>query len=75
MESETARIDCNPKKFRFYHFLGAEYVESFLRTGLLKVTLLGHSNDYFEYKPGFLNPNVEHDWNVAIKGGGLVWCV
>lgn len=69
MENETARIDCYPKKFRFYHFLGAEYVESFLRTGLLKVTQLGHSNDYFEYKPGFLNSNVEHDWNIAIKGG------
>lgn len=69
MENEKTSIARYPKKFRFYHFLGAEYVENFFRKEMLKVTQLGHSNDYFEYKPGFLNPNVEHDWNIAIKGG------
>lgn len=56
------------KTFRFYHFIRTEYVESFLRSGQLKVTQLGHSNDYFEYKPGFTDSNVEHDWNLSIKG-------
>ena len=56
------------KTFRFYHFIKAQYVESFLRSDQLKVTQLGHSNDYFEYKPGFSDSNVERDWNLAIKG-------
>lgn len=56
------------KTFRFYSFIKYQYVESFLRTGLLKVTQLGHSNDYFEYKPGFTDGSVERKWNIAIKG-------
>lgn len=56
------------KTYRFYHFVKAQYVENFLRTDWLKVTQLGHANDYFEYKPGFTDANVESDWNLAIKG-------
>ena len=56
------------KTFRFYHFISSRYVEDFLRSGLLKVTQLGHSNDCFEYKPGFSDSNVEREWNHSIIG-------
>ena len=68
MANEDSILVNETKTFRFYHFIGAEYVEGFLRTGLLKTTQLGHSNDYFEYKPGFASPNVEWKWNRMIKG-------
>lgn len=68
MANEDSILVNETKTFRFYHFIGAEYVEGFLRTGLLKTTQLGHSNDYFEYKPGFANPNMEWIWNHMIKG-------
>jgi|GEM_PF-2187996 len=57
------------KIFRFYHYIKSEYVEPFLRTGLLKVTQLGHSNDYFEFKPGFSSLKVEKEWRNTILGG------
>lgn len=56
------------RSFRFYHFIKAEYVEDFLRTGRLKVTQLGHSNDYFEFRPGFSCPEVESEWKNTISG-------
>lgn len=68
MENATPNTVRETKTFRFYHYISAKYVEDFLRTGLLKTTQLGHSNDYFEYKPGFASPNVEWVWNHAIKG-------
>lgn len=54
------------KTFRFYHFIKAEYVENFLRTGLLKVTQLGHSNDCFEFRPAFSSLEVEKEWEDSI---------
>ena len=55
-------------KFRFYHFIKSEHVEVFLRTGLLKVTQLGHANDYFEFKPGFSCLDIESEWQNTIHG-------
>lgn len=57
------------KTFRFYHFIKAEYVEDFLTNGRLKVTQLGHSNDCFEFRPGFSCPEVESEWKKTIQGG------
>lgn len=57
------------RTFRFYHYIKAEYVEDFLHTGRLKVTQLGHSNDYFEFRPGFSSPDVENEWKNTIQGG------
>ena len=57
------------KTFRFYHFIKAEYVEHFLRTGLLKVTQLWHSNDSFEFRPAFTSYGVENEWKKIIQGG------
>lgn len=68
MDKEEANKSCGSKTFRFYHFLKAEYVESFLRHGLLKVTQLGYSNDYFEFKPAFYSPNNEQLWKASLKG-------
>ncbi|MEE1288542.1 MAG: DUF2971 domain-containing protein [Bacteroidaceae bacterium] len=68
METEIPNSVGKTKTFRFYHFIGAEYVEDFFRSDLLKVTQLGHSNDYFEFKPGFGNHQVESAWNLCVKG-------
>ena len=38
-----------PRTFRLYYYTKAEHLEYILRTGHLKVTQLGHSNDPFEY--------------------------
>lgn len=54
------------RSFRFYHFIKAEYVEDFLRTGRLKVTQLGHSNDCFEFRPAFSSLEVEKEWEDSI---------
>ncbi len=67
METSEILSTQEQKKFKFYHFLKEEYLEDFLRTGLLKTTQLGHSNDYFEFKPAFPNFELERAWNKVIK--------
>ncbi len=38
---------------RLYHYMGSDYLEDFLETDRLKVSVLAHSNDPLEYLPSF----------------------
>lgn len=53
-----------PRTFRLYYYTKAEHLEYILRTGNLKVTQLGHSNDPFEYRPSFNDAEEEIKWNL-----------
>ncbi len=55
-----------PRIFRLYYYTKAEHLESILRTGNLKVTQLGHSNDPFEYRPVFKDAEEESKWELLM---------
>lgn len=56
------RNKTTPRVFRMYYFTGGEHLEYILRTGNIKVTQLGHSNDPFEYLPAINNAEEQEKW-------------
>lgn len=62
--NEFVRQRLAARTFRFYYYTKAEHLEYILRTGNLKVTQLGHSNDPFEYKPVLKDEEEESKWDL-----------
>ena len=56
------RNKTTPRVFRMYYFTRVEHLEYILRTGNIKVTQLGHSNDPFEYLPTINDAEEQEKW-------------
>ncbi|MDO5464824.1 MAG: DUF2971 domain-containing protein [Akkermansia sp.] len=45
------------KRIRLYHYIKAEHLESFLDTGMLKLTDITRTNDPIEFMPTYMGPS------------------
>ena len=63
VKQKLALQTLDPRTFRLFYYTKAEHLEYILRTGNLKVTQLGHSNDPFEYRPSLKDAEEENKWD------------